>query len=104
MPAFADRGTGPGQSWHQPAHALVALARIAPERADSLLPAFGGHTTWSSFAKEGLVDEIYLDIEPYLFGQGMPLFLPADFEYHLKLIETKNLNSQTLQLHYRVEK
>lgn len=45
-PAFVDRGANPAPSWHQSAHAVVSLAHVAPDRADSLLPAFVGHTTW----------------------------------------------------------
>ncbi len=46
-PAYGDRGPAAAQpSWHQPAHALVALARTAPTRADSLLPRFANHGTW----------------------------------------------------------
>lgn len=64
----------------------------------------GGSQTVSEFMQKGLVDEIYLDIESLLFGQGMPLFKPADFEVHLELLEVKNLSPQTLQLHYRIKK
>ncbi len=32
--------------WHAPAHALVALARLAPERAAPALGAFSAHTLW----------------------------------------------------------
>ncbi len=35
-----------GRRWHQPAHALVALAALAPERASSALPAFAASPTW----------------------------------------------------------
>jgi HEAT repeat protein len=44
-PAFVDRGNSTPPAWQQPAHAIVALARVAPDRADSLLPTFVGHTT-----------------------------------------------------------
>ncbi|MBI4420671.1 MAG: HEAT repeat domain-containing protein [Gemmatimonadetes bacterium] len=47
VPAYGDRGAGGGApTWHQPAHALVALARLARERADSLLPRYAGHASW----------------------------------------------------------
>jgi cyclophilin family peptidyl-prolyl cis-trans isomerase len=45
-PAFVDRGNSPPPAWQQPAHAIVALARVVPDRADSLLPTFVDHTTW----------------------------------------------------------
>lgn len=64
----------------------------------------GGSKVDTAFLKEGLVDEIYLDIEPLIFGKGIPLFIPADFEYRLKLLEVKKLSDQTIQLHYLIEK
>jgi len=64
----------------------------------------GGSILNTSFMKEGLVDEIYLDVEPFIFGKGIPLFQPEGFEYKLELLETNKLSSQTIQLHYKVIK
>jgi dihydrofolate reductase len=64
----------------------------------------GGGGLNSSFIKENLVDEIYLDIEPIVFGKGTSLFREADFEANLELIETKKLSPNEIQLHYRVRK
>jgi cyclophilin family peptidyl-prolyl cis-trans isomerase/HEAT repeat protein len=36
----------PANAWHEPARALVALARVAPAMADSLLPTAAGHPLW----------------------------------------------------------
>ncbi len=33
-------------SWHRPAHAIVALARVAPDRAARFLAEFVGHDIW----------------------------------------------------------
>lgn len=65
--------------------------------------AGGGHIN-SSFMKEGLIDEIYLDVEPLVFGKGIQLFAPEDFEYELELLGVKKLSKNTVQLHYRVLK
>lgn len=43
-------------------------------------------------------------VEPLIFGQGMSLFTPIDFEFKLELLEVKNLSPQTVQLHYKVKK
>lgn len=64
----------------------------------------GGGKLNASFMKEGLIDEIYLDVEPLLLGKGIQVFAPENFEYDLELIEVKNLNKNTVQLHYKVKK
>ncbi len=64
----------------------------------------GGGQLNSSFMKEGLVDEIYLDVEPLVFGKGIKLFTDNDFEYQLQLLDYKKLNENTIQLHYKVKK
>jgi len=64
----------------------------------------GGGKLNGAFMKEGLVDEIYLDVEPTVFGKGIPLFGDADFEAKLQLIGTKKLSDNEIQLHYKVLK
>lgn len=64
----------------------------------------GGGQLNTSFAKEGLIDEIYLDVEPLILGQGIKIFTDADFEFLLELLDFKKLNSNTIQLHYKVIK
>jgi cyclophilin family peptidyl-prolyl cis-trans isomerase/HEAT repeat protein len=39
-----ERGTAPG--WHRAAHALVSLARVAPQTASARLERFSEHPTW----------------------------------------------------------
>lgn len=63
----------------------------------------GGGILNSTFLKEGLIDELYIDIEPLILGRGIPLFADGDFTPRLKLIGVKPLtNRQTIQLHYQV--
>lgn len=62
----------------------------------------GGGETNSSFMKEGLIDELYLDVEPIALGSGTQLFSPSDFQYNLELLETKKLSDNLVQLHYKV--
>jgi|SRR3989344_487973 len=63
----------------------------------------GGGTLNASFMREGLVNELYLDVEPLLFGRGIQVIAPSEFEYELELLEVKNLNKNTVQLHYLVK-
>lgn len=64
----------------------------------------GGSKLNSEFMKQNLVDEILINIEPYILGKGITLFFPKEFENKLKLIETKKLTNQIIQLHYKVIK
>ena len=64
----------------------------------------GGGKLNSSFVKENLIDEIYIDVEPLIIGRGIKIFADADFELELKLLEVKKLNPNTVQLHYKVIK
>lgn len=52
----------------------------------------GGSKIYSAFMKDGLIDEIYLTIEPVLFGKGKNLFAEEDFESRLRLISIEQLN------------
>jgi len=64
----------------------------------------GGGQLNSSFMKENLIDEVYLDVEPLIFGKGIKLFADNDFEYKLELLDFKKLNENTIQLHYKIIK
>jgi dihydrofolate reductase len=77
---------------------------VAEKQGLTQVVVIGGSRTFGSFMKENLVDEIFMDIEPLAFGEGMPLFMAGDFETKLELIDTKPLSLQTIQLHYRVKK
>ncbi|PIN75848.1 hypothetical protein COV18_01560 [Candidatus Woesearchaeota archaeon CG10_big_fil_rev_8_21_14_0_10_37_12] len=90
----------------QPYHMLAKT----PKEALNLLSEFdhvivaGGGILNASFIKENIVDEIYLDIEPTLFGKGIKLFADADFEAKLKLLNMNKLSDDEVQLHYGVIK
>jgi dihydrofolate reductase len=58
----------------------------------------------AGFMKENLIAEIYLDIEPIVFGKGIRLFAESEFETKLRLLEIKKLADNEIQLHYQVLK
>lgn len=63
----------------------------------------GGGQINALFLKSKLVDEIYLTLEPKIFGVGKNLVSEENFNISLKLISIKKLNKQgTLHLKYRV--
>gem|GEM_PF-120724 len=86
------------------------LLAKSPQDALQLLKDFkevavaGGGILNGSFIKEGLVDEIILDIEPVLFGKGIPLFGNIDCEANLKLLDVKKISENELQVRYKVVK
>lgn len=60
----------------------------------------GGTLTVSEFLKAGLVNELYLVIEPVLFDAGLPLLKEVNQDFKLSLSAIKQLNTNTVQLHY----
>lgn len=62
----------------------------------------GGPSLNTSFIKANLVDEIILNINPTILGDGIKLFNESDFEIKLVLKKVKKLSSNVLQLHYSV--
>ena len=80
-----------------------ALKILKEKRFAKAIIAGGGMLN-SSFMKEKLIDEIYLDVEPLVFGKGIKLFSDNDFDAKLELIETKSLSKNTIQLHYKILK
>ena len=78
--------------------------KLLKERGFFEILVAGGSTLNSSFLQKTLVDEIYLDIEPFLFGKGIKLFTENDFETKLELLKTKQLSKNVIQLHYKILK
>lgn len=64
----------------------------------------GGGSCDTSALESGLLDEIYLDVEPIIFGKGIPLFRSTDKNLNLKLLDTKRVGESGIQLHYQVIK
>ncbi|OGY23193.1 MAG: hypothetical protein A2172_02330 [Candidatus Woykebacteria bacterium RBG_13_40_15] len=80
-----------------------ALGILRNQGFETIMVCGGGGLN-ASFLKEGLVNEIYLDIEPVIFGKGIRLFAEGDFETKLELLEVKNLSKNEIQLYYKIIK
>lgn len=61
----------------------------------------GGTSVYTLFMKEKLVDELYLTVEPIVFGAGLKLF-DGPLDQKLELIEIIDLSEQTKVLHYKI--
>lgn len=70
----------------------------------------GGGKLAKSFLEAGLIDELYLTVEPVILGRGVPFLESQDFleegnlQIDLKLLEVINLSEDEIQLHYQVKK
>jgi dihydrofolate reductase len=76
--------------------------RLAAEGANGLAIC-GGAQIYSLFAAAGVLDEVYLTVEPVFFGTGITLF-SEQLDIRLELIESQKLNDNVILLHYRVAK
>ena len=68
----------------------------------------GGGRIAKSFLEAGLIDELYITIEPVLFGKGVPLiggeFIEqGELEVNLEFLDFMRISENELQLHYRVK-
>ncbi|MBK1878896.1 dihydrofolate reductase family protein [Pelagicoccus mobilis] len=79
-----------------PSEILAELTQRGRHRTALL----GGGEIYTAFLKAGLVDELWLTLEPMLFGGGTPIF-SAPHEIAFELKETRPLSQNTLLLKYR---
>lgn len=63
----------------------------------------GGSTIYTLFMEAGLIDTLYLTIEPLVFGQGLTLF-NSELDARLKLRKVRKLGDEALVLEYQVIK
>ncbi len=79
------------------------IAMMREKGFESVLVAGGGSLN-GSFMTDGLIDELYLTVEPVVLGDGIRLFEHGDFARELELVDTAKLSEHEVQLHYRVKK
>ena len=81
----------------------VTLIKNLGDRGFKEVAICGGSSIYSLFMKAGVVDTLYLTIEPIVFGKGISLF-NDDVDYKLELISEEKTANGTLLLEYRVKK
>lgn len=94
-------------------HKSDMLTYCNPESSDCLplmekyekVAVLGGTQTYTYFLENNLLDEIYLTIEPVVFGRGLNLFESSkDINARFRLESTKSLNEKgSVLLHYTRE-
>jgi dihydrofolate reductase len=64
----------------------------------------GGGKLNSAFLNAGLIDEMIIDIEPVVIGQGIKIFPETTAEFKFELIDDNRLSGDEMQLRYKVKK
>jgi len=81
----------------------LQLQQLLSEAGYKNLAICGGSSIYTQFLQAGLVETMYLTVEPLLFGSGIPLLnaaiKEASQQWHLK--EVHHLSQQTIVLEYR---
>lgn len=80
------------------AGALSALRDLAG-RGRSRCALLGGSRLYTEAALEGLLDELWITIEPVAFGHGAPMF-ERGAEFQFRFLGSENLSGDTILLRY----
>lgn len=73
------------------------LIKKLEERGFKEVAVCGGSTIYTMFMKSGLVEKIYITIEPRLFGEGMSIFNQS-LDIKMKLNSTKTISGENVIL------
>jgi len=68
---------------------------------DGHIVIWGGFRFWRSLMHLDLIDELQLDLFPYVAGEGTRLFDDVPKSYRLELISSTAWSNGTVGLHYR---
>jgi dihydrofolate reductase len=63
----------------------------------------GGASVYRQFIEAGLVDELWLTVEPVLFGEGISLLAGGSVDIPMRLLEVVRLSGDTIQLKYALK-
>ena len=80
---------------------LVDIVKRFEEEGREAIAIAGGASIYSQFLKAGLVTDLFLTVEPVLFGSGVPLAEGFD-RINMKLVETRKLGEESVLLHYQI--
>lgn len=77
------------------------LVKMLEEQSHDAVVVAGGASVYSQFLREGLVTDLYLTVEPFLFGDGVPLVSGVQ-RIRLRLVEARPLGETAVLLHYLI--
>lgn len=81
-----------------------AILRDLASRGFNEVVIGGGGAVYAQFVKANLVDELWLTVEPLLFGSGVPLLSGNSIERRMRLVSVTQLSPDTLQLKYACDR
>ncbi|MEK9177085.1 MAG: dihydrofolate reductase family protein, partial [Patescibacteria group bacterium] len=68
-----------------------------------VVAVLGGAAAYQLMLDRGLMDEIFVTLEPLVFGRGIPMFTNGRKTRKLELVSIRKLNARgTLLLRYRI--
>lgn len=79
----------------------ASLIQEIAKRGYDQVAICGGSTIYTMFMQAGVVDTLYLTVEPVFFGQGITLF-NKELDKTLEFISVQKLGNQTVLLEYTV--
>ena len=79
------------------------ITRLKQQPGKNLL-MIGSPKLAQSFLRAGLIDELWLNVNPVVLGSGVPLFAGLEEQIPLKLLGAKTFRSGVIGLHYQAEK
>lgn len=89
--------------WQQAKSPQEALNILEAEGLEEAIIG-GGRAVAHAFMNQGLVDNIVVDLQPIAFGEGTPMFGNTIDIPQLRLLESTNLNDNSLRLRYEIIK
>jgi len=76
------------------------IQRLIDERAKGLVVC-GGISVYSEYMNSGLVNELYISVNPVVFGNGITLF-NSELHNRVHLLDSQTCSDGTIILHYEV--
>lgn len=81
--------------------AVVGLAKLLA--GYNMVAVLGGGNVYRFMLEKGLLDEIFVTIEPLVFGRGKEMFIGGTRTISTHLLSVRRLNKNgTLLLHYQI--
>ena len=82
--------------------AVAFVRKLKSQPGKDIMVMSGGNFA-TSLLRDGLIDEIGLNIHPILLGGGVPAFLDPGMRINLELTECRQLDGGCVLVNYRVQ-